>query len=249
MSTNYAFLALILSLTTLSFAAGQGAVDFYAAGSGADWSREYTVGEAYSVKRVSSPTRSGDAALRMETRYGDAENDYHTEMEKVDAGFPGQSAWYGFSTYVPTSWVDSEDTTLTTQWWSHSRAGPPLGIGIEGEEWIVFQRWDEGDRGLSKRTTGAVRKGEWTDWIVQAHWSDSEDGYLKVWRNGEVVYERSGPSIYYETESLRFKIGLYVWPWKNDAPAPRRSSPRVIYHDEVRIGGETSSYDAVNPGD
>ena len=237
----------LLIVTVLSLAAGQGEADFYDSGSGDDWSREFTVGESYNVKRVTSPTRSGNAALRMETRYGDDNNGYHTEMEKLDAGFPGERAWYGFSTYVPTSWVNSEEVTVTAQWWSHSPAGPPLAIRIEDGKWVVLQRWDDGEDNSTLRAVGALRKGEWTDWVIEAYWSASDDGYLKVWRNSEVVYERSGPNVYWETESLRFKIGLYIWPWKFDAPSPRSSSPRIVYHDEIRIGGATSSYNDVKP--
>ncbi len=241
-----------LLLVTFSLAASQNDRDgenFYDSGSAQGWTREFSAGRSYSVKSVSAPTRRGGRALRMETRYGDRENSYHSELEMHGAGEPGERAWYGFSTYVPTSWVDSEQTVITAQWWSHSRASPPLGIEIEGDEWVVFQRWDEGDEGLSKRAVGTVRKGEWTDWVVEAYWSDRRNGYVKVWRNGEVVYEREGPSVYRKTERLRFKLGVYAWPWKYDRPSPRRSSPRVIYHDEIRIGGENSSYNAVSPRD
>ena len=237
------------TLVAFCLASSQSEADFYSAGSTDAWSREFSVGEPYNVKRVSAPTRSGASALRMETRYGDSGNGYHTEMEKLDAGGPGESAWYGFSTYVPTSWVDSEQTTITAQWWSHSPVSPPLGIEIENDQWVIFQRWATGEDGISEEVTGTVRKGEWTDWVVQAHWSRSSDGYLKVWRNGEVVYERRGPSVYRQTDTLRFKLGLYVWPWKDGRPSPEGSSPRVIYHDEVRIGFEGSSYEAVSPRD
>ena len=239
---------LAFAFATVSFAASQGEIDFYNVGSEDGWNREYSVGETYNVRRVSAPTRSGETALRMETRYGDTGNGYHTEMELLGAGGPGESAWYGFSTYVPTSWVDSEQPSVTAQWWSHSPAGPPLALRIEAGEWVVLQRWDGGEENIALRPVGAVRKGEWTDWVVEAYWSDAHDGYLKVWRDGEVVHERSGPNIYWETESLRFKIGLYVWPWKNSQPSPLSSSPRVIYHDEIRVGGEGSSYDEVKPG-
>ncbi len=236
-----------LSLITVCLAASQSDADFYSSGSTDGWSREFSVGEPYNVKRVSAPTRRGASALRMETRYGDAGNGYHTEMEKLDAGVPGETAWYGFSTYVPTSWVDSEQIVIVAQWWSHNSAGPPLSFEIRGDEWLLAQRWQERPSGKVKEPVSAVRKGEWTDWVIEAHWSDRDSGYLKVWRNGEVVYERRGPNIYRRTKSLRFKLGLYVWPWKDERPSPTRSSPRVIYHDEVRIGGEDASYDAVSP--
>ena len=229
-------------------AAGQNEADFYSAGETDGWTREYSAEEPYSVRRVPAPTRSGGSALRMETRYGDAKNNYHAEMERVDAGSPGETFWYGFSTYVPTSWVNSEQPTITAQWWSHHRASPPLSLEIRGQEWLVDQRWSERGGGMLKQTVGSVRKGEWTDWVVQAYWSRSDDGYLKVWRGGEVVYERRGPNIYRRTDDLRFKLGVYTWPWNRERPSPRRSSPRVVYHDEVRIGGEDSGYDAVKPG-
>lgn len=248
MSVYFTLKAILgLTLLTFGFTNSQSDSSFYSAGSADGWTKEFSAGRAYSVKSVPAPTRSGSEALRMETRYGDRDNDYHAEMERDDASGPGESAWYGFSTYVPTSWADSEQVAILAQWWSHSPASPPLGIEIEGDEWIVFQRWKGGDEGISKRAVGPVRKGEWTDWVVQAHWDYSEDGYLKVWRNGEVVYERSGPSVYRRTDSLRFKLGVYVWPWKYDRPSPASSSPRIVYHDEVRMGGEDSSYEEVRP--
>ena len=122
-----------------------------------------------------------------------------------------------------------------------------LNVEIRDDRWYVFQRWGRGKEGGFSQDVGPVRKGEWTDWVVQAYWSGSDGGYVKVWRNGEIVYERSGRSLYERSENIRFKLGVYVWPWKRNKPSPESSSPRVIYHDEIRIGGEDSSYEAVKP--
>ena len=103
-------------------------------------------------------------------------------MEKWDAGSPGETLWYGFSTYVPASWVDSEQTTITTQWWSHSPASPPLALEIEGQTWVVFQRWGKGRGGGTEEGVAEVQKGVWNDWVVQAQWSTRNSGYMKIWR-------------------------------------------------------------------
>ena len=93
--------------------ASQSEVSFYNSGVEDGWTREFSAERAYSVKTVPAPSRSGATALRMEARYGakDTDGSYHAEIEKWEAGSPGETLWYGFSTYVPTSWVDSEQTT------------------------------------------------------------------------------------------------------------------------------------------
>ena len=234
-------------LVTFSFATSQDEPDFYSPGTVDDWTKEYSVGESYNVRSVPAPTRRGASALRMETRYGDTGNGYHTEME-LDRDSPDGVAWYGFSTYIPASWVDSEQTVITAQWWTNSGAGPPLSFEIQGDQWLIAQRWSRREGGEVKQAVDKIHKGEWTDWVVEANWSDRDSGYIRIWRNGEVAYERLGQSLFRNTETLRFKIGLYVWPWNHDRPLPERSSPRVIYHDEIRIGDEDSSYETVNPG-
>ena len=241
-------LAFGLALSALGLAA-QG-LDFYSPGTEEDWTSEFSANRPYNVRSVPAPTRSGAEALRMEARYGERDDDgsYHSEIEKEAAGRPGETRWYGFSTYVPASWVDSEQVTVTAQWWSHSRANPPLSLRIQDDQWLILQRWTTGREGTMRQVVGPVRKGTWTDWVFQVSWS-SGDGFVKVWRDGEVVFERRGPNIYPITRSLRFKLGVYVWPWKDAPPAPETSSPRILYHDEIRIGDENSGYEAVRPRD
>ncbi|WNR42831.1 heparin lyase I family protein [Paenibacillus roseipurpureus] len=84
--------------------------------------------------------------------------------------------------------------------------------------------------------------------MVQVYWSYNSDGYVKVWKNGSVVHERTGPNMYNHPDGIKeFKLGLYAWNWKTTPPSPPEASPRVIFHDEVRVGDASSNYDEVKP--
>ena len=51
--------------------------------------------------------------------------------------------------------------------------------------------------------------GKWNDFVVQAKWSDNQDGFVNIWWNGKQIVEYRGPVGYELVNGPEFKFGLY----------------------------------------
>ena len=94
--------------------------------------------------------------------------------------------------------------------------------------------------------------GEWQDYVVHFKLSTTGDGFYKVWKDGQVIYDKSGlTNVNYrdscgnlipadKREHNGVHIGLY---------APPVMGARQIYYDEVRVaeGAGSDGYDLVAP--
>lgn len=54
-------------------------------------------------------------------------------------------------------------------------------------------------------------KGVQTDWKLQAHWSHDEDGFIKVYRNNQLIDEYSGRTTVADAPLASMKFGVYSW--------------------------------------
>ena len=221
---------------------------------GAGWNQtQFT--DASQGDIVSSPVRAGAGSARFTLTYPDR----RVEKNKFAAGSPGAERWFGFSTYIPDNWSDHDNFTIVTQIKGSPDEGEPsrspfVSIEARNGRWSLFNRWDAnaitrpGDNGnggtiqSAKLYDASYTKGDWTDWVIHAKWSYEQDGKLEIWQNGEQIVNRQGPNCYNDTDhGFHFKIGMYKPGYRSEHP-----SPLVIYHDEVRIGDETASYNDVS---
>lgn len=74
-----------------------------------------------------------------------------------------------------------------------------------------------------------IEKGQWIDVLVNIHWSEGEEGYIRTWINGEEITDGKtyGPNMW-NRASHYFKFGLYKNP---DIP-----HTNIVYYDDVKIG-------------
>ena len=218
----------------------------------------------YQVGRVNSPARSGKYSVRFEVRR--KLGSYRSEL-KLPAEPRLNERWYGFSIFVPEDWGEDPAGDIVAQWHGLKdpgmmRAYPPLALHITGNRWQLAVNWDAGKRKTKEEARKAARRarlelgplqrGVWTDWVLHVRWSYRDDGLLEVWKNGRRVVDRTGPNCYNDRRGPYFKIGIYHPSWKRKNAAAFHSQqvivPRkVIYHDEIRIGGESATYATVAP--
>lgn len=81
--------------------------------------------------------------------------------------------------------------------------------------------------------------GKWHDFVVQAKWTWRSDGYLRIWCDGRLVYEKKG-STYFDYGSKT--KGPY---WKAGAYTDKQ--PAKVYVDEYRMGNAKATYADVDP--
>ncbi|MBG7612148.1 heparin lyase I family protein, partial [Polaribacter sp. BAL334] len=126
---------------------------------------------------------------------------------------------------------------------------------INGEKKIVFQHEfvDKSDGNKNKTIDlddVPAHIGVWDDWVINIRLSET-NGKFKVWRNGELVLDWSGPNHLSERpDGAYLKWGLYSYQYddinSNGTRIPDGNS-RTVYHDEVRMADSTGSFDLVSP--
>lgn len=211
-------------------------------------------------------SRSGDYSLKSVVDYYGAGHKYRSEVTQ-QWEFPSynQEYWYGFSIFLPDSHLTDASWEIVAQWQSIPDDGedyrnPVLAIDTSDGIWQVRTRWD--DKAVTPVKSGGgwvyggqkrwevapVETGVWTDWVVQVKWRyvNDREGYLRVWKDGELVVDHVGPNAYNDSQGPYFKMGVYNG-WSSSSPKSRNSARYVVYHDEFRMAGPGGSYEDVAP--
>lgn len=211
---------------------------------------------------TSQVARVGRFAMKSYLNRLESPVSYRTELtfNKVERDFGVQ--WYGFSIYLPDSYVSSPVWELVAQWhdvpndWSKGRKNPPLLLSTRNGEWDLTNLWDsdpvqaDGSFEIDGRkhwNLGPYRTGVWTDWVFRINWSYGNDGAMQVWRNGDLVVDTRGPNTYNDDVSPYMKLGIYKG-WR-DRYVEDTVEERVLFHDEIRIAGPDGRYEDVAPGE
>ena len=97
-----------------------------------------------------------------------------------------------------------------------------------------------------------MKKGQWNDFVMNFKWSPDADGFIKLWVNGNLELDSRGANYYNEhvegpNGQPYFKMGLYQHSYMAPESVVFNVEERTLYHDELRIGGENSSFDEVSP--
>ena len=142
-------------------------------------------------------------------------------------GMLGQAYTYTFSHFVPTSWPNTALPIEVAQFhvYPDFKSGenwrsPVLAFLIRNRQWDLVNRWDDNvvTTGATTRTINlgnpSLQLGTWTHWRVNVLWSWGDQtkprGFLKIWKNGQLVVDRTGPNCYNDQFPRTFKWGLYT---------------------------------------
>lgn len=184
----------------------------------------------------------------------------------------GQDIWYGWSFYNHN--IESYPASLSFMnvfgQWKMGGNNPPsiklVQIG-RGEAYrngnrdhdVVIQM-DDANESLnwgSRGNWGIVcrlfsidqARGRWTDIVINTNFGTGDDGYLKVWIDGEQRCDYAGPITFITDTSLypgpNFRRGIYVSSTKRwDNVRPNISRPTLIaFYDEFRVGRSRAEVD------
>jgi hypothetical protein len=164
---------------------------------------------------------------------------YRTESASKRYPILGQDIWYGWAVFVPETFCVDCSATVSQIHGFHPSC-------VKKHRVIVHLRIRDGHWGLAHRKLKGspvggdvynlrpVHLGAWTYILVNAKLTASNDGFIKVWINNELVSERRGYTWYADCNNgPYFKAGLY-------AGAPKGET---IVVDEFRIGFRRSDVD------
>ena len=232
-----------------------------------DWSLGLQHG---SQELTTEQVRSGSKSYKFSLTYYDS-GDYKQGMVPVGPGggfnngdhhfTVGSEYWIGFSLFLHNTYPLTNGTMLHHQYHGEPDnpptcdprepwRNPPLKTGgTEQGEWQTANKWDSRQcqpdpptyEGSYWLTQDAISTGQWHDFIVNVKWSYGAGGFLKIWRNGVLKTDRTGPNCYNDNKGPYLWIGIYSYHLNQDQTI-------IIYNDEFRIGDSTSSYAEVAPG-
>jgi len=202
--------------------------------------------------------REGNYALRTQLLSGDCSVASGNRSEIKTVPIEANAAyWYGFSIYVPAEntypvTANNSNWNIPVQWHDYPDfdIGEPYVSPSHAFE-IINNTWYISIRNDSRRNTtsspavsnytslGFVNRNQWTDWVVYINASYGKDGITTIWRNGYLVFNRTGGNAYNDSIGTYFKAGIYR--------GPHASENQTYYHDSFRIINRTGSYDDVSP--
>ena len=233
----------------------------------------YTLAGNQRNRLVTTPTRSGKYALRSSVDRYDDNAAYRCEIVAKDQNARqsylyqeiGKEYWYGFSTFIPRDFIIDNLTDIIAQFHGTPDDGeawfvPVLGLHITGNQYEINRFWDSKRITIWKQHDGedhytfgniADDKEKWTDWVFQVKWNYEKegDGFMKIWKDGVLIFDKTGPNCTNDMLGPFLRFGLYKWDWRHaEQKKSGNTTHRVIYHDEFRIGNSNSIYEEVAPG-
>lgn len=187
---------------------------------------------------------------------------YRSEVALLhEEGF--HERWYGARIFVPKDWVFEESgSDLVLQWHGliakEKQGGgghPPLSIVIKNDRWDIKRHFGEVNNAKAdhKELEETVQRGQWAAWVVHVRWSSGADGWVQVWKDGQLVWDVKGPNTYLSRSVVPyFKTGIYHPEWKRQNAEKFNKevttlTERVLYTADVKIGDERAKYQDVAP--
>jgi hypothetical protein len=183
---------------------------------------------------------------------------------------PLEEWWMGFSFYIPLNYVEETNgTNGETYFQIHGtnggNASPPLCLYYKYGKLSFHYRagkhpnatasgagtWLEGE--LYEFPT--VPKGRWVDVVIQVKFAHDNQGFQRVWVDGDLKGERINvPTLYWglngfgpnNTDPLYALLSLYKAKFANSTT---NKTDSTIYYDEVRYAKGSGGYQVVDPGE
>jgi len=222
-------------------------------------------------------SREGNKAARFEVELTE-DGDFRSELA-VAEGNPsprhyqmGQEYWYGFSIYPEKNMVTSPVSEIVLQFhstpdnipgetWS-SGLNPPIALACNGARWQLTVRGD--DKQVTTKpdylfeTTadlGPAQQGQWTDWVFNIKWNYDGNGFLKIWKNGKMVYYLESPNTFNDKKGPYLKLGVYAFYLRRPGSdywlkaKAAGVNQRIYCHDALRIVNSSGDCNQVSPAD
>ena len=200
------------------------------------------------------PVRLGEQSVRFEVRRGDcgissggyndceARSERH-ELKADEHSFKGVT-WHTYSLFLPNDLpIPGFDWNCMGQFHFDGDAAPAFQWDVEYVGYELKRRTscnlpENKNKGCSVDNPGNHRQtvikkkdllGKWYDHIFNVKWSLKQDGYLKHWINGKLVYHYQGSNLT-PGEKVSFQFGIYRG-FLNITP---KEVTHVAYYDEIR---------------
>lgn len=178
--------------------------------------------------------RAGDCTSKP--RWSDCENDRErSELAQTSSlESQGSTQWYSWNVYFPEDYPDVSPTKVAVGQF-HQKIGKVVWMFQQdpGGFWLDDQARGGYTRRYYKLISSDELRGRWHHIEVNARWSTGDDGFFKVWVNGEQKVNYAGQTMSHG--DVFFRYGVYRTFIKRYEPAHRKAIPtQVVYFSDVR---------------
>lgn len=187
--------------------------------------------------------RKGWKAQKFEVRPGDC---YGNDCQRSpvyernefaqlpNENLEGDEYWYAWSFYVPRNisqahWVFfgqfQQHHNYDSIWMFMKRSGQPFCAVFD---WRNHNTWNcNGSRGTYPLIEDVNFAGKWHDVLVHAKWSQSNQGFTKIYIDGNLIVDYTGYTRTSGNKDVYFKYGIY---------RHGSNETTIVYYDEIRRG-------------
>lgn len=199
---------------------------------------KYEVVAVNSLELVPSPAASEGVAARFTVKPGQYIAGGERSEIKIDRHDSLDSeAWYTYNLYIPTNYVEGPQSAFQIMGQWHDQ--PPVGVAWKDYEShlpllatkynrnkLTFVYGINNNQGVIAST--AIQKGTWVKLTFHIRWSQTSDGFVEIFRDGNRLVKKWGANMY-NSSPATFKMGLYrkrgvFW------------STNSVFYDNLKIG-------------
>ena len=171
--------------------------------------------------------------------------------------------WYGILTYVPEGWkVDpNKGADILIQW--HAIPGnwrstyPNLTICLQKSNWQVRRNFGSPQKNPERKLHNLEKPfqpGAWVSWVIHAKWSPGKNGLVRIWKDGEQVFNQKGSNVYGtigKEYTPYLKTGIYHPEWYLNSDGRKKRYAEEIpgvtekeaYVAKVVVGSKDATYE------
>ncbi|MDB9958439.1 polysaccharide lyase [Oceanospirillaceae bacterium] len=180
-------------------------------------------------KKDGHPVRAGSKSMRFELRDGDCNNppppnwnDCKSDRERFELSgrdmSDGEEGWFAWSLFIPKDYENIETGANDLGQFNLEPGEDPdpccvFTINKKKSGYVLemnvlkSNKWTH--QSIALNLSDEQMSGNWSDFIINFKWSKKDDGFIKLWLNNELVYERSGQNFSKDTKFTYFKFGIY----------------------------------------
>lgn len=180
--------------------------------------------------------RNGDCFANRS--WNDCEKDrQRSELsEKHKVTRSSDHVWYHWEFYLGTNFPDLYPTKVTLVQFHQVKAKPSWMFELDHQGYWLVDHLHLKDKRRYLLLPWEQLRGQWHQFDVNMHWSNSKDGRLQLWVDGESVADYHGVTM--QAELSYFKYGIYqafISRYKK-ANASRMLPTQRIYYRHVWAG-------------
>lgn len=196
----------------------------------------------YGITIAKDKYYSGSQSARFELRDTDPEVQSGTRSEIVFPETTNLNRWYSFAIYFPRDGYAKDDADEVINQW-HQGGGKTPALCLRTRNDILYLRvlgvW---------KSLGTITKDTWQSYVIHVNHSSGSTGIIEIWRDGKLLFTYKGANMYRVTGDIHnpnWKLGIYKSAWNGTAKT--KTSKRVLYFDDIKLGNERATLQEMAP--